>query len=165
MGHSVVLARSVRYHDNNVITKRKQMYPLICSPDGENAKRGSPTLFCASLRRAVSPYTAKGNRADMPRDPRALLFSFSILYQATIYFPCPPRYFSALRIRCSGGISWPSTKGFFGVCVSSLPLADLRLLIPANSASHRHAERRSLVDLVRREFQHRERENRAFLGL
>jgi len=132
------------------------MYPLICSPDGE-ARR-----ILYALLRLVLPFRRTWQKGIglTCRATRALLFSFSILYRATIYFPCPPpRYFSALRIRRNGGVSWPSTRGFFGVCVSSL--ADLRLLISANSASHR----RSLVDLVRWEFQHRERENRAFLGL
>lgn len=128
------------------------MYPLICSPDGET----EDSLRSFAPRFAMPFFHTRQKGIELTcRATRALLFSFSILYQATIYFPCPlPRYFSALRTRRNGGISWPSTKGFFHVCVSSLPLADLRLLI-----------RRSLVDLVRQEFQHGERENRAFLGL
>lgn len=140
------------------------MYPLICSPGGE-ARRIPYVLLRLVLPFHHMPFrrTRQKGIGLTRRATRALLFSFSILYQATIYFPCP-RYFSASRIRRS--VSWPSTRGFFGVCVSSLPLADLRLLIPANGASRpRRAERSSLVDLVRREFQHSERENRAFPGL
>ena len=94
--HSVAVAL-IRYHDNNVITRPALTNPILWSILQTKKRRGFSTLFCASFYHFAMPFHhiwQMGFELTY-RVTCVLLFSFSILYQATIYFPSPPQYFSA----------------------------------------------------------------------